>query len=93
MKMRNMNDDNDIKQTVLELCVSIALFVGIIMMCVFYSYFVNASANKEYNHGVCECGGHLILDDRVGHRGTTDFYYHCDRCGVTKVIEANKQPE
>lgn len=82
-----MNDE------VFELCASIAILVAIILMCVISGFFINQSANKEYNHGVCECGGKLILDDRVGHRYTTDFYYHCDRCGVTKVIEANKQPE
>lgn len=81
------------KDEIFELLMSIGLLIAIIMMCILSIFFTNNSAKQEYNHGICECGGELILDDRVGHHYMTDFYYHCDKCGKTKVIESYCQPE
>lgn len=82
-----------IKNEIFELLLSIGLLIVIIAMVVLSMSFTINTANKEYNHGICECGGELILEDRVGHRTITDFYYNCNKCGKTKVIESYKQPE
>ena len=41
-------------------------------------------SEKTYNNGIHEgCGGHWVYETAVGHRYSTNFIYHCDKCGET----------
>lgn len=43
-----------------------------------------ALSEKTYNNGIHEgCGGHWVYETAVGHRYSTNFIYHCDKCGET----------
>ena len=61
----------------------ITLVILIFIMFLIYSCNATASA-YTYNNGIHEgCGGHWVYESAVGHYYTTNFIYHCDKCGMT----------
>lgn len=38
---------------------------------------------EEWNNGYCECGGHWVYEQAVGHQMITSYIYRCDECGKT----------
>ena len=73
------------KETVVQLlevvigCIALAAIVLGIAKC------TNERYKGIWNDGYCECGGHWIYEQAVGHRVTTTYIYRCDKCG--KIIE------
>lgn len=41
---------------------------------------------KEWNNGYCECGGHWVYEQAVGHAYRTSYMYRCDECGKTLEV-------
>ena len=40
-----------------------------------------------WNNGIHRgCGGNWVYEQAVGHRYTTNYLYHCDKCGATIEI-------
>ncbi len=40
-----------------------------------------AQDEKKWNNGYCECGGHYVYEQAVGHQNFTSYIYECDSCG------------
>lgn len=69
------------KETIIDLIVTIIGFIFIIGLCVFCVRCQKQDDLINYNNGVCHCGGHYEYVEAVGHRGTTTYIYSCDKCG------------
>ena len=59
-----------------------------IIICIIIMFIMNSCetvlSEKTYNNGIHEgCGGHWIYENAIGHRYSTNFIYHCDKCGTT----------
>lgn len=59
------------------------IFVGILAIIAWF--ICTVSDYSQWNDGHCECGGTWVYEQAVGHYYSTEYLYHCDRCG--KVIE------
>jgi len=55
------------------------VFVVVLLVCVVRCS--NTEDKKDWNNGYCECGGHWIYEQSVGHRYRTSFIFKCDKCG------------
>lgn len=38
---------------------------------------------KDWNNGYCNCGGHWVYEQAIGHSYSTSYLYRCDECGKT----------
>ena len=59
----------------------------IIIICIIIIFIMNSCeatlSEETYNNGIHEgCGGHWIYENAIGHRYSTNFIYHCDKCGT-----------
>jgi len=68
----------DIDLDIIQIILSIAIIVGIIMGTV---KCVEDHDKKAWNNGYCECGGHFEYEQAVGHQYGTSYVYTCDSCG------------
>lgn len=42
-----------------------------------------AASRRVYNNGIHKnCGGHWVYESAVGHYYSTNYIYHCDKCGT-----------
>lgn len=48
---------------------------------------------KDWNNGYCECGGHWVYEQAIGHYNSTSYLYRCDECGKTINIWKYRVPE
>lgn len=60
----------------------------ILIICIIIMFIINSCeatlSEKTYNNGIHEgCGGHWVYENAIGHRCSTNFIYHCDKCGMT----------
>ena len=75
---------------------SIEIKGSIIMLiiCIIIIFIMNSCeatlSEKTYNNGIHEgCGGHWVYENAIGHRYSTNFIYHCDKCGT--VVELSEK--
>lgn len=59
-----------------------------LIICIIIMFIINSCeatlSEKTYNNGIHEgCGGHWVYENAIGHRYSTNFIYHCDKCGMT----------
>lgn len=59
----------------------ILLVIGVLLLLALGYGCQQTIDSREYNNGVCTCGGHFHYEQAVGHRFTTDYIYACDKCG------------
>lgn len=64
----------DIIQIIVGIAFIICLVVGIIIG-------LKERDQKMWNNGYCECGGHWVYEQAVGHQYGTSYMYKCDSCG------------
>ena len=70
--------DKEIVVQLLELiigCIAIAAVILGIVKC------TNERYKTIWNDGYCECGGHWVYEQAVGHQYHTTYIYRCDKCG------------
>ena len=48
------------------------------------------SDKNNWNDGHCGCGGNWVYEQAVGHRNTTNYLYHCDKCGAMIELHTKK---
>jgi len=67
------------------------MILGICIVLIFIlDIYASISSANTYNNGIHkDCGGHWVYENAVGHRFTTNFIYHCDKCGV--VVELSEK--
>lgn len=71
------------KDEVLDLIVEL---IPVILIIVFIGAVIIGARKqdkKEWNNGYCECGGHWVYEEAIGHAYTTTYMYRCDKCGKT----------
>ena len=74
----------DVVGYIIQIILTIAFIVGVVIGAVKCS---REQDEKEWNSGYCECGGHYVYEQAVGHAYNTSYIYKCDKCG--KRIEVN----
>ncbi len=70
-------------------CDIIQIIVGIVFIGCILIAAVRCSIEqdkKEWNNGYCECGGHWVYEQAVGHAHRTSYVYRCDECGKTLEV-------
>lgn len=73
----------DIIQVILGFAFIVGIVIGLVKC-------VNNQERAEWNNGYCECGGHWIYEQAVGHQMKTSYIYRCDECGkILEVWNAN----
>lgn len=73
-----------------ELKGSIIMIIICIIIIFIMSSCEAALSEETYNNGIHEgCGGHWIYENAIGHRYSTNFIYHCDKCGT--VVELSEK--
>jgi len=74
----------------IELKVKLVLLGICIVLLFVLNIFASVSSTNTYNNGIHKnCGGHWVYESAIGHRFTTNFIYHCDKCGV--VVELSEK--
>lgn len=73
------------KDTIVATIISIFLIM-------FVAFIIQACSTtmskKMYNNGIHKnCGGHWIYENAIGHRSSTNYIYHCDKCGTIYEFE------
>ena len=59
----------------LGICVALLFILNI---------WASISSVNTYNNGIHKnCGGHWVYESAIGHYYTTNYIYHCDKCGMT----------
>ena len=60
------------------------MIMGICIVLIFIlNIYASISSANTYNNGIHKgCGGHWVYENAVGHRLSTNFIYHCDKCGI-----------
>ena len=61
------------------------MILGICIVLIFIlNIYASISSANTYNNGIHkDCGGHWVYENAVGHRFSTNFIYHCDKCSTT----------
>ena len=68
---------------IIQVVLGFVFLVGIIIGAVKCS---NNQDREEWNNGYCECGGHWVYEQAVGHAYRTSYLYRCDECGKTLEV-------
>lgn len=76
-------DKVDIVFEIAQVILGIALIFGMVCSMVKCS---REQDKKEWNNGYCECGGHWVYEQAVGHAYSTSYLYKCDKCGKTLEV-------
>lgn len=69
---------------IIQIILGIAFIVGVVFGIVKCS---REQEEKEWNNGYCECGGHWVYEQAVGHAYSTSYLYKCDKCGKTLEVD------
>lgn len=69
------------KDTVYDIIQVILGFAFIVGVCIGAVKCSREQGIKEWNNGYCECGGHWVYEQAVGHQYHTTYIYRCDECG------------
>lgn len=77
-------DKEDIFFEIVQIILGIAFIVSVVFCIVKCS---REQDKKEWNNGYCECGGHWVYEQAIGHAYSTSYLYKCDKCG--KTLEVN----
>lgn len=72
--------------TVATLIFDIVGIIGIIAIILFAVKCSIKSDVLAWNNGYCECGGHWVYEQAVGHAYRTSYVYKCDKCGKTLEV-------
>ena len=71
-----------------EIIARIIIFVFLIIFLFIIHACSTTMSKKIYNNGIHEnCGGHWIYENAIGHRYSTNYIYHCDKCGTIYEFE------
>lgn len=70
---------NFIISIILLIAVAAALVIGAVT-------YLRWEEEKDWNNGYCECGGHWVYEQVVGHAYSTSYLYRCDECGKTNEL-------
>lgn len=73
------------RETVATIVFDIVGIIGIIAVIILLAKCSNNKDVLAWNNGYCECGGHWVYEQAVGHRMRTSYIYKCDKCG--KILE------
>ena len=67
------------------------MILGICIVLIFIlNIYASISSVNTYNNGIHkDCGGHWVYENAVGHRFSTNFIYHCDKCGT--IVELSEK--
>ena len=66
-----------------EIIATIIVFIFLITLAFIISVCSTTVSTKVYNNGTHKnCGGHWIYENAIGHRYSTNYIYHCDKCGT-----------
>lgn len=74
------------KDVVCEVIQSVFLLALVVIFIILGVRCAVGMDKKKWNNGYCECGGHWIYEQAVGHQYRTSYIYKCDKCG--KRIES-----
>lgn len=69
------------------LSISLGFLIVVILLAVALALPLHSVDVKEYNDGICPCGGHYEYSQAVGHRMSTSYIYVCDECGTPIEID------
>lgn len=70
----------DIIHLIISIILLIVVAAAIVIGAVTY---LRWEEEKDWNNGYCECGGHWVYEQAVGHAYGTSYLYKCDECGKT----------
>ena len=74
------------RDTVATIVFDIVCIIGLIAIIVFAVKCSNNNVVSAWNNGYCECGGHWVYEQAVGHAYRTSYIYRCDECGKTLEV-------
>lgn len=74
------------RDTVVTIIFDIVGIIGIIVVIILAVKCSNNQDRVEWNNGYCECGGHWVYEQAVGHAYRTSYLYRCDECGKTLEV-------
>lgn len=75
---------------IVDFAIPITVMIGVVVVLLGLYWLICAVADtNQWNEGHCLCGGNWVYEQAVGHKYTTEYLYHCDKCG--KVITLSER--
>ena len=80
----------DMEPDLVAAIVSLVVGIAVLGICIIWGVNEHINAYNKYNNGQCQCGGHWVYSQAVGHAYGTGFLYICDECGDTVELKTKE---